>query len=65
MILKNEHTVEPFFVIHKEYEQKLLSRRDYIRDEVLPSLTQHDDYEDYMFMKNELDMIKTELKRLY
>ena len=65
MILKNEHKVQPFFVIKKDYEEQLLRRRDYLQDEVLPYLTNDGDYEDYMFCKNELDMINLQLKKLY
>jgi hypothetical protein len=65
MILKNEHTVSSFFTIKKEYEQRLLMRRDYLQDEVLPSLTQDGDYDDYMYFQNEVSLIEQQLRKLY
>ena len=65
MILKNEVMVSTFFTIKKEYEQKLLMRRDYLLDEVLPSLTGDGDYDDYMYFQNEVSLINRHLKKLY
>ena len=56
---------QAFFIIKKEYEEQLVLRQDYLLDEVLPSLTNDGDYDDYMFFLDEANNIMKELKKFF